>query len=515
MVPVTRKALATLVLLASLGAPVAADVVVLQNGARLEGRVVSLDDRQVLLEQTSPAGTAVVSFPRGDVRSIELGPAAASQPPPVPAPQPAAPAGPREAVRDEWWLLRADGAVRGTRHLLLVPHEDAHGSRWRLEEHVRLFAAPKVPGVRVERIEDVDEEWRPRHLHYRELGDAAAEEGGLPGYETIRSGPVAGGAWRLVETGAGAREASLPLPPGTTTPLALRESLARARPRRAKMAEVPLLDVARARVRTVLAGFSRLEAREGERVEDVMRVEDGARALESRWVAGDPPRCVAEEVTGFLATPSTKAQAEAAAQAEGRAPPAAPPGPEPGPGDAPVPATGPKAPATPRAVTVADPGLSIPVPGASWTVETPPPPTDDSGRRVLAKLWSPLHAADVRVEWEPISPRAPPGPKDSPAGAVPAPPPAPEPDAAAALLARLRKLSPDLAVVSQRNAVPSLPGAWRMTLSGTRNGERVRTLVMVAERGAGRVTVLATCPESAWADARTALESVVSGFRWL
>jgi hypothetical protein len=500
---VTRKALAMALALAlaASGGGAAADVVVLQNGARLEGRVVSLDEKEVRLEQTSPEGKAVVAFPRADVRAIELaeGDAVPARPP----------GGPKDPVRDEWWLLKADGAVRGTRHLLLVPHADEHGSRWRIEEHVRLFAAPKVPGVRVVRIEDVDDEWRPRHVHYRELGDASAEEGGLAGYETIRSGPVAERAWRLEGGGRGAPagEPALALPEGTTTPLALRESLARARPRRAQMAAFHVLDSARGEVRPVRAGFARLDAREGDRSEDVMRVEDGARVYESRWVAGDPPRCVLEEVPGFVAVVSTKAQAEAAAAAEGKATPPAPGAPV-APGTAPVPAPDPKVPG-PRSVTVADPGLSIPVPGASWTVEPPPPPTDDSGRRVVAKLWSSLHAADVRVEWEPsVRPRT--GP-EGPDGKTSAPPP----DAEAALLARLKRLSPDVAVVVPRNAVATLPGAWSLTLSGTRNGERVRTLVLVAERGAGRATLLATCPESAWPDAKTALESVLAGFRWL
>jgi hypothetical protein len=278
-------------------------------------------------------------------------------------------------------------------------------------------------------------------------------------------------------------------------PLGLREHLARRAPRRAATEDALLVDPARADVRSVRAGFVRLGVGEGGR-EDVLRLDDGVRAFESRWVEGDPPRCVQEDVApGVVAVLATRAQAAAAAA--GRERPAGPaggttPGARPDPGADPAA----KPPDAPKPLVVLDAGFEIPVPGTSWSRETPPPPGDPAGRRVVAKLWSALHAAEVRVEWEP---------KATGTAA----------EAEAALFARLRALSPDLERAQAREAVPSLPGAWRSSLVGTLNGERVRTLVLVADRGTGRATILATSPESAWPKAKPALEAVVSGFRWL
>jgi hypothetical protein len=72
-----------------------------------------------------------------------------------------------------------------------------------------------------------------------------------------------------------------------------------------------------------------------------------------------------------------------------------------------------------------------------------------------------------------------------------------------------------VAVVEGRRPVEGVAGAWRVGLSGTVRGERVRTIALVAERGDARVTMLASCQEAAWADARAALEAILSSFRWL
>ena len=109
-------------------------------------------------------------------------------------------------------------------------------------------------------------------------------------------------------------------------------------------------------------------------------------------------------------------------------------------------------------------------------------------------------AADVRVEWDP---------RGAPAGS------APGEEAEAALLARLKALCKDLKVVTKRAAVDGLPGAWTLGLEGTVRGERLKTLVLVADRALARVTVIASCPEVAWPDAHVALESILASFRWL
>jgi hypothetical protein len=357
---------------------------------------------------------------------------------------------------------------------------------WRLEEQVRLFPAARLPGVRVQRIEDVDESFLPRSLHYRELGEAGEGPEGPPAYETMRQGPVEAGAWRYAERENGrARDASLALPAGTTSPLAARESLVRTTPRTAGLARLSIVDPASATLKSVRAGFASLGGvpAGGGDADDVLRWEEGETALESRWKSASAggvatPRCLSEQVTpGVVATIATEAQAEAAAakaSAEGAA----------------------------RELVIEHVGVSLSMPGASWTGEALPPRPGDVGSRAVGRLQSRLLASDVRVEWDPKAASS----SGTTAGA---------PAAEAALMVRLRGVAPDLAVVEPRGAVESLPGAWRMALEGTVRGERVRTLVLVADRGEGRVTLLATCPSSAWADARPALEAILASFRWL
>ncbi len=476
-----------------LAGPAAADEIVLLDGSRMSGRVVSADEQGILFERTTESGTARMLLPRSRVRSIEF------SPPSPDGGSPAAPSTPEKAVRDEWWLLESDGRVVGTRHLLLLPRKDDLGSVWRLEEQLTLFGSPKAPAVRVQRIEDVGADFRPRQLHYREVGDAGGEGSGIAPYECIRSGPVTEGVWKATERRNGAREIEVKVPEGALGRLSLRETIARKSPRTAGMADALLLDAGTGAVRTVRAGFARLGSQSGAGREDVMRVEDQGRALESRWVEGDPPRCVSEEVAeGVTAKPVKRSQAEAADASQEK--PAAPVDPT-----APVvPGADPAAAPTAAAKTLAilDPGFEIPIPGPSWTSETvsPSASSDASGRRVVAKMASSLLASDVRVEWEPYARGA--------ACVAPA-------DVETLLLARLKGVSPDLQVVAPRNAVEAVPGAWRMSLAGTLNGERVRTLVLVAERRLGWATLIATCPESAWGDAKPALEAVLAGFRWL
>jgi hypothetical protein len=181
---------------------------------------------------------------------------------------------------------------------------------------------------------------------------------------------------------------------------------------------------------------------------------------------------------GLVAVAATKAQADAAVLLT-----------------APVP-TG----AAARDVTLAECGVALTLPGASWTATVTPPRPSAEGRRVAATIASRLHAADVRVEWDPEGLTTEVAPKDRPE----------QP-----LLDRLRAVSPDARATGRPTVAKDLPGAWRLEVRATVRGEPVRTLVLVAERGTARVTVLATAPETAWADARDALEAIVSSFRWL
>ena len=115
----------------------------------------------------------------------------------------------------------------------------------------------------------------------------------------------------------------------------------------------------------------------------------------------------------------------------------------------------------------------------------------------------------MRVEWDPRGGAAP-AAVPPPAGTDPA-----AAEAESALLVRLRGIAPDLEIVEARRAVPGVPGAFRMTLRGTVRRERLRTAVLVADRGGARVVLLASCPEAGWEDSRGALEAILDSFRWL
>ncbi len=472
---------------------VADDVVVLRNGGRLTGTVVEEGADGLVLEQTSGSSRTRMKIPRAQVARVERGAAPLPVAPGAPTAPP--PEGPALAPRDEWWLLRSAGKVVGTRHLLTLVTEEGGTRGWRLEERISIFSAPRLPGVLVQRIEDTTEDFRPRFLHYRERGEGDGAAGGSPPYEILRTGPVRELVWEVSERRGDRSTASrVSLPEQARGPLGVRELVTRARPRRAGLAEMPLVDAAMGVVRVVRAGFVSLGVGGTTRREDLLRLEDGDRTLESRWVQGDPPRCVLEEVSpGVVAEPASEAQVSAAAGPEAAFDPL------PSPGAAP-PAVPRKA--SLREVVVTEAGFSFALPGASWVEEALPPPLAETGPRVVARASSKLHAADVRVEYDPAaSPSASPSP-------APAAPEAP-------LLARLRALAPDLGVAKARAEVPGMPGAWRMQVVGTLRGEKIRTLLLRADRGGAQVTVFVSCPEAAWADAEDALESIPASFRWL
>jgi hypothetical protein len=274
------------------------------------------------------------------------------------------------------------------------------------------------------------------------------------------------------ELGGVERRADVSLPRLARGPLGIRESLARAQPRPLGLVEMPLVDASKGEVRTVRAGFTGLDVGgEGVPRQDALRIEDGERVLDSRWGVGDPPPCWSETVApGIVASPCSKEQAEALGA------------------DA----------AEPR-LTVADAGFEVLVPGAAWTPELVPGVPGREGLGLVGKMSSRVHAADVRVEWDP-------------AGAS-------ESDAAseASLLERLRvgAKARDVKVESPREPVLGLENAWRLTLTATVRGERVRTILFVANKGRGRAVLHATSPIAAWEDARIPLETVLASFRWL
>ena len=287
-----------------------ADVVVLDNGARFEGKIVADDDAGVVLERQSGGSLSRMSFERARVRAIEKTPTGGATGGAVPAegvgpdprgPPASAPAAdplpPATAARDEWWMLESGGTIVGSRRFLLVAteHRGVHG--WRIEERLFFLARPKVPAVRVLRVEETTAEFLPTSIFYAERGEAD-DAAGTPAYDTVRSGVVRDGHWEAVEQTASARTVTrlIDVRPRAYSMLGAREVLARVVPRRPGIVDMPVIDSARGEVRVIRAGFTSLAAGDATVREDLLRVEDGERVLESRWVPGDPPRCVREDV---------------------------------------------------------------------------------------------------------------------------------------------------------------------------------------------------------------------------
>lgn len=483
-----RLALLVVALLVSGAAPgLASDAVVLTSGTRLEGRVVSETPEAVVFEP--PGGRSRLTIPRAQVARVER-----DLEPKTAAPDTAA-AGEPAAARDEWWLLKSGERVVGVRHLLVVATERAAAEArtgrtrrgFRLEEHLTFLGSERLPSVRVERIEETTDEFQPVYLHYGERGAGAADRSAVA-YDVFRAGPVVEGVWSVtVREGTRSRAARVEAPAGARGPLGLREALVRATPRTTGLVEMALLDPHRG-LRTVRAGFTSLDVGGGGARIDVLRVEDGDRALTSRWAPGDPPECLVEDVApGVVAVPATRAQAAAALPADA----------------APLDVrdllrpTKPAAskPTGPRRVLLPDVGVELTLPADAWEAEVVPPQGDDVGARVVARLASRLDATDARVEWDPAG-----------GGADPA-------EAERALLERLRRVARDLRVETPRST--SHDGVSRLRVVATVRRETLTTWVLFADRGAGLVTILVAAPAAAVGDVAPAVEALLASFRRL
>ena len=466
-----------------------ADVVILDNGARFEGTIVVDDAKGVILERQSGGSLSRMSFERARVRSVErTSPTGApTGVAPGPGTPPAAdPLPPAAAARDEWWMLESGGKIVGSRRLLLVATENRGVRGWRIEERLFFLGRPRLPAVRVHRVEEFTAEFLPTSIYYGERGEAD-DGAGAPPYETVRSGAISDGVWAAVEQTSSSRTVTrlIDVPARAYTMLGAREVLARRVPRRPGIVDVPVVDSARGEVRVVRAGFTSLGAGDAILREDVLRVEDGDRVLESRWVPGDPPRCVREDVApGVGARLSTEAQVRAALAPKAQEP------------EAPTLGTSPLTPGGRREITLPEYGFSFALSGASWMSAPVQARADDAGPRLVATASSRLQMADLRVEWDP---------KGADAATSPEEP----------LVARLRALAPDLTVIEPRTPLAGRPSTVWLGLVGTRRGERLRMLVLAGDRGAGRVTMLLSCPESAWPDAHEALDTILASFRWM
>ncbi len=442
------------------------DVVILHNDSIWKGRIISENEKSVILETTSKGGgVGRYTFPRADVKQIRRAENIDR----------AAGGGPH-ALRDEWFLLRRGGRIVGTRRVELWSVKSRGKPGYRLEEKIEFLAqGPQLPATRTHRTEEVDLDWKPRLLAWHEEGERGKDGDGPRGYSRRASGRVVDGVWRgSVYSGNVAGRAEVRLPAGARGRLGFREHLLRL-PRRVRLLDTRVIDPDREGMVAVRAGFTSVTSEpSGKRPGHEFHWEEGGRRLVSFFDAGQ--RVVREEIAeGLVALPASREQVEAAkgesATKDGAS----------------------------REVRLAEAGLAFTAPDTVWNWKPTLGTATSTGWRVLGRLDNRVLLTDMRIEWHPHNATS----ERDPARVE------------AWLLRRLRGVSPDLKVVDQRKALTGVKGAWRLDVTGTLKKESVRTTVVVVDRGTGRVVLLLAGPTGAWGQVRPALERMLATIRLL
>lgn len=443
----------------------ALDQIHLRNGRIFEGKIAFEDTKKVVLQLVSESGGAgQMHFPRAMIARIVHGKDRAG-------------AGSTSSVRDAWALLRSGGQTVGFRHLRLRHRKGQDGAGWQVEEDIVQFTrGAHVPRTRIHRMETVNLAFFPRQLHHREVGEASKDAHGPRRYERILTGPVKKGVWHvLVRESAEGEQRTIGVPTGVRGRLGTREHLLRRR--RVGVEEVRFVDAAMPGVKTVRAGYTALGVKDprGTTYDEFVWEEGGVRLVSRFRDAEVVEEWIAE---GVLSVPASRSQVEAAeAEAQERAKR----------GEADL-------------VQLPEVGLAMRLPGDTWTYERVPAAPGATGPRQVAELDSRYFLANVRIEWDPDGARLAPGVEE----------------AEARLLQRLKAVCPDLRVRVRRRALAqAVPNAWRMELTGTLKGERVRTVAVVVDRGRGRAVMLASAPESAWAEVAGSVERLLQSLKIL
>lgn len=437
------------------------DVITLENGSTFEGAILEETADQVVLEMLgSTGGLSRVTIARSRISTIVRGDGRTGATPGV------------VTLREAWFLLRSGGDVVGTRHEVLRSLRVDGKLGFRLEETiVQLPQGRRIPGARFERVEDTDASFLPRRMHYRESVEPLGEEAGLARFERSVSGSVEKDIWSSIwRRGADTGRAELALPAQTRGVLGLRELLLRSE-REPGLARTIALDVAENRLQDLEVGFAAV-AKDTGGTDELHWVLGGQRRI-TRYRGNEVDTDLVAEGVTAVATTEVQARAVESAAKAGSADPKQ------------------------RDLLLPEQGLQLTLPGPDWTSTRSVSSSMDAGRRVVARLSSPIQLAEVRIEWDPE-------------GFGPG---ATEASCEAALLERLKAVCPDLAVAERRRPAEGLAGAWRLGLYGTLRDTPVRTLVLVVPRGKGLTTFLAAVPDASWEGARPALEKLLSSVR--
>ncbi len=451
------------------------DVVELTGGKQRIGRVTVDNDDWVVLEVRSRSGgTMSVKMARKEVTRVRYGAGPATRKEFVEGRS-------SDVVRDEWYLIRSEGRIIGTRRsrVTRLKHDI---ERWRLREDRHFFPQGKhVPSVLISRTEVTDEEFALLRTLYREVSANSTFQGGPRGYARTVTGRIEDLLWKgKISEGKEFSEHETRVPAGAMGPLSFREKLLLAKPRRVAITEATVLDGEVGALTEVRGGFVALSKKDPETGADLgneFHWEAGGQRLVSRFGSAMLPLTEAM-AEGMDALPCSEAQAQAAADnAEDQA----------------------KDPEHGR-VRLPEAGIAFRLPGPEWTWR--PATARPVGRKwhLLGSAGTSQSTVDMRVEWHVEGAR--------------------EARGLAAgrdwVMAHLRGACPDLRVVDQMQMLPAIPEGWQIGVVGTLKGDtRCRTVVIVVDRGPARLLAIIACPISEWKKSSKAIRRLVDSFELL
>lgn len=433
------------------------DVVVLQNGREIHGRIVEERDDRVKID----IGGGKMTYKRADIREVRrekvAEPEAAASGPTTPFDA--------AARREETSLLYVDGRRTGTRVVRTTKLPDG----WLFEEEVRVLDDAGAPKSETRTSERADLQYRPMSFQVRET-DGVAEHRSVSG--EMRGGRL----WLVVARNGEKEKKDVAAPDPARFPFAAREMFLRESKALAGTFDAPVWDAARAAFVTTSyrEGAPRPLRIDGRSLEARVVARRRGDLVEREWLDRDGTAVLAE-VAGPLTVAIATTKGAVARLAEGDT----------------ERVTGPDSAARTQYVDKVR-GWRIGKPDPTWTFEKP----DAEGSSALLVVRNePLFASvDVLVD-----PDAPPKVK-------------PE-DAAEALQRLLRSVAADFKVVEDGWIERDGLRVYRMRATATTKGEKTTTLARVVVKD-GRVwRVLAACPTAGFPLLEQDLEKILDSFR--
>lgn len=448
-----RLALPLVLMLAS--AAGAEDVVVLQNGREIRGRIVEERPDAVKLD----IGGGKMTFRRAQIAEVrrERAVPEAAAPGEAPAPDPA-------LRREEHSLLYVDGERVGTRAFRAAKLPDGY----LFEEELRFLDPKGVPRLELRTIERADLDLRPLTFQVRET-DGVSEHRSV-------TGEMVAGRLRIVFAKDGDKEKKdVVAPEGTRFPFAAREHFLRESRSLSGAHEYDVWDTRENVLRKIAyrEGGVRPLRTEGQSLQARLVVRRRGSLVEREWLAPDLSAPLTEmNGSQMLAIATTR---QAVERLRG--------------GDTDR-VTGADSAARTRYVD-RERGWRIEKPDPTWTFEKPPV----SGTGALLVVRNDLLFATVDVMTDP----------DARKGTTPE-------QAAEALRRLCSTVAPDLQLLREGWIERDELRTYWMEVAATTKGERTKTLARVVVKDGVVFRLLAACPERAFDTLRPDLERVLDSF---